>query len=255
MKKELQSLVFSLAIFPLFLASHAVALEKSAARFADVDRDDDAWRSGTETCSIAYYNTCTGWIWIWSGWSPEDRIGVHFESCCADSLTGHVLTGWMFVATGSPMGYGFTGAVEVWNSDGNGCPTGNPLASKTLLPTATDPAGEWNLIDFGPSGVPVQSSFAFTYTLGAGSPNPLGLASDHPAAGPTGPAACGSCYPTTRVARSFYLGTPQAPLCPGSALADDVCDAELLWDVQLECRLSTISVDRSSWSDIKALYR
>jgi hypothetical protein len=247
MQKGLPILVPAIWIVSFLLVSDAAALEKRAAR-APLDRESE-WRSGTETCTIGYYNACTGWVWIWSSWSPEDRIGVHFNTCCSDTTTGNLLTGWMFVETGSPMGYGFTGTVDVWNADMDGCPTGNPITSSTLLPISG-----WNEIDYAATGgVVVPDSFSFTFTTGPGPTNPLALVTDHPAAGPTGPQACGTCFPVDRVTRTFYLGTPASPLCPGSVLFDGICDAEMLWDVGLSCIV--VSVDQTSWSEIKALYR
>jgi len=247
MNPRLSILILAFAISLLF-ASNGIALEKSAARAPDLDRGGE-WRSGTETCSIIYYNTCTGWIWIWSSWSPEDRIGVVFDTCCSDSTTSNLLTGWIFTQVGSPAGYGFTGSVDVWNTDAGGCLTGDPISSSTLLPLSG-----WNEIDYaGTGGVQVPSSFALTYTTGTGPANPLELVTDHPAAGPTGPQACGTCFPSARANHTFYLGTAATPLCPASALNDGICDAQLLWDVQLSCVI--VSVDKKSWTEIKALYR
>jgi hypothetical protein len=227
----------------------ALCLEKTVARLPDLDRDIE-WRSNTESCSIVYYNACTGWIWVWSSWAPEDRVGVNFDTCCPTSNNSNLLTGWMFVQSGSPPGYGFTGTVDVWVADAQGCPIGSPLASTVILPVLG-----WNKIDYQPTGgVQVPASFTFTYTLGPGAGNPLAFASDHPAAGPTGPAACGTCYPTTRTTQSFYFGSSSSPLCPGSSFNDGLCNAELIWDAQLNC-IPPISVEPSTWTEIKELYR
>ena len=57
---------FALAATMVFatsaLALEALAIRKSA-RLVD-DRSDD-WNSAT-TITIAYYNICTGWVWVWS---------------------------------------------------------------------------------------------------------------------------------------------------------------------------------------------
>ena len=42
----------------------ADALEKRPARAPD----RDAWTESS-TVTIGYYNICTGWVWVWSGWS------------------------------------------------------------------------------------------------------------------------------------------------------------------------------------------
>jgi len=75
------------------------ALEKTSARLDGSDRD--IWRAGTVTCSIVYYNTCTGWIWVWSGWSPTDRFGVHFYRGF-HSTSADVVSSFVFFSSGSP---------------------------------------------------------------------------------------------------------------------------------------------------------
>jgi hypothetical protein len=147
------------------------------------------------------------------------------------------------------MGYGFTGSVDVWAADAQGCPTGSSLASQTLLP-----ASGWNTLTF--ANVDVPSSFVITYTLGPGTPggvaDPLAVVTDHPAAGPTGAVACGTCYPTTRTIHSYYFGTPGTAVCPGSPFDDTICFAELLFGAFLQC---PVPVSETSWTQIKALYR
>ena len=233
------------ALVATLLSAPAMALEKTAAPF---DGDRDAWQRGTD-CTITYYNICTGWIWIWSGWSPGDQFGVSFTSCCAGGNESSVVGSWIYFGTGSPAGYGFTGTMEVYDADGNGCPTGASVYSDNMfLPTSG-----WNFVDLSSSAVLVpDATFAMTYTLSATSGDPMDIWTDHPAAGPTGPASCGSCFPATRVANSFYYGTAASPLCPGSVLNDGVCDAEFIWDVDVSC---TVSVEATTWSSVKDLYR
>ena len=145
----------------------------------------------------------------------------------------------------------------MFNADSTGCLVGSTLDAQPFLPLSN-----WNQIDFLPA-VSVGPSFAVTYTLGSGTADPVAIASDHPAVGPTGPAACGNCYPTTRGNHSFFYGAAATPLCPGSALNDGVCDAELLWDAQVmygagaptDCASFPVSVQEQTWGSIKALYR
>ena len=95
-----------------------------------------------------------------------------------------------------------------------------------------------------------------TYTNGP-FPSNHGIATDHPAAGPTGPQACGLCFPSTRSTHTFLYGTPASPLCPGEPLNDGVCDAELLgWSVTYACvHDGPDAVEQASWGAIKNLYR
>jgi hypothetical protein len=225
----------------LAFASSSFALEKTAVQMTADDRLGD-WNAGT-SCSIAYYNFCTGWVWIWSGWSSGDKVGVAYENCCPGDAS--LTTSWLFAWTGAPSGYGFTGTIEVTNSDAAQC-KGAQIASQGYLP-----ASGWNSYGWG---VPVGAFFVIQQTHGNSAvPNPTSYATDHPAAGPTGPVACGACYPTTRANHSFYYGTANSPLCPGSPLNDGVCDAQMLNSASLVC--GDVSVQESSWSEIKGLYR
>jgi hypothetical protein len=223
----------------LGFATSGLALEKTAARLSD-ERPSD-WSSGT-TCSIRYYNTCTGWVWVWSGWGPNDVIGMCFDNCCVPG-GGVLASSWTYVWTAAPSGYGFTGTIAVSTANGNCCPA-SELASQTFLPISGWNQYVWNTA--------VGNSFVVSVTHGATSGNPLAYASDHPAAGPTGPAACGACFPTTRTNHSYYYGTSGSPLCPGSSLNDGVCGAQWLWDASVSC---TVSVEESSFGQIKNLYR
>ena len=213
------------------------ALEKQARLFAE----DAHWR-GASTCSLVYYNTCTGWIWIWTGWAPSERLGVQYDAC-ADCANPELATTFAYVYSGAPAGYGFTGTLGVYAADASDCPTGSALASTAWLPVAGWNTHAWN--------VPVPASFAVMMTMGAGLSNPTAFTTDHPAAGPTGPQACGFCYPLGRPNHSYGWGTTGPP-CPGIPLNDGVCDAQLLWDAQLNCPIATES---STWGTIKSLYR
>jgi hypothetical protein len=226
------------------LATTGLALEKTAARIDDSRAD--FW-SQDYTCSVAYYNFCTGWIWCWSGWSPNDMFGTCFTTCCNPALgeTTTLTASWAYACTGSPTGYGFTGAMEVWGTDGACCPTA-PLFSQPLLV-----ASGWNGLGWG---VSVPDQFIMMYVCSPATGDPFAMATDHPAAGPTGPQACGYCYPSPRTTFSFYYGTPTTILCPGSPLDDGICYAELVFDVALDC-IEGVSVEDSSWGTIKGLYR
>jgi hypothetical protein len=245
MNTRLRFLSLAALIAVLLVPSSGLALEKATARMTDIE-PDGTWR-GSSTCSVSYYNTCTGWIWQWNGWSPSDQLGTTFNACCpgGTAVTGAQIYAW----TGSPSGYGFTGSMDLFNADGDLCPTGAALASVPLLPVSG-----WNAAAFGGgSGVPVAgSNFSVVVTMGTGSSNPVAFVTDHPAAGPTGPAACGSCFPTTRAAHSFYWGTPTTPVCPGSPLFDGICDAELFSFATMIC---TTPVESSTWGQVKNLYR
>jgi hypothetical protein len=225
-------------------ASPSAALEKRAKRISD-DRGDD-WRGGS-TCVARYYNICTGWVWVWSGFQDDVQYGVNFNSCCP-SGQGSLLTRTdIFWGTGAPGGYGFTGTIDVFAADGNGCPSGAPLGSQAHLPVSP-----WSSIDFSGAPVSLPDSYVITYTNPVWDQNPTAIGSDHPAAGPTGPQSCGTCFQSDRTIHSFVYGTAASPTCPGSTFFDGFCNAELMWEAFTNC---VSSVETSSWGQIKGLYR
>jgi hypothetical protein len=221
----------------LVFATSGLALEKTAVR-ADDRANADGWDAGA-SCSVTYANTCTGWLWVWSGWSPGVRFGVIFEPCCAG---GALAATQAYFWTGSPSGYGFTGTLSI-ESVAGGCPSG-VIASHSVLPPQGPVVDLWT----APAG-PV----ALVSTTGPGVGNPYSMPTDHPAAGPTGPQACGSCFPSTRPIHTFVWGTAASPLCPGSTFNDGICDSEgLLWSAAFNCG---VSVEENTWGAVKNLYR
>jgi hypothetical protein len=245
MRSSVRVLVAAVLLTAL-IAAPSFALEKQTRRFTASDHAE-SWRSAS-SCQITYYNYCTGWVWIWSGWTAGDRFGVTFTSCCApgNDVTS-VGSANVYFFSGSPPGYGFTGTMDLLDADANECPTGAALATSPFLPISG-----WNTYDFGNVVVP-HSRFSIVLTMGPGDSNPAAVESDHPAAGPTGPAACGSCFPNTRTNHSYYWGTQATPICPGTSLNDGVCDAQLIFDVVVAC--DTSPVEPTTWGALKNLYR
>lgn len=132
------------------------------------------------------------------------------------------------VFSSSPTGWGFTGSVGIQPVDENGCPTGSPMAQVPWLPEGPFDTHLWS--------VPISTDFAVVYTFSVlpsirYSLSPVGT--DHPSAGPTGPPACGLCYPVTRPNHSYQWGSVAAPNCPGIPFFDGLCDAQLRLDISL----------------------
>jgi len=245
------------ALFPAVLAvvvgSPAGALEKTAVRAPDESRGDE-WNAAT-SYTIAYYNSCQGWIWIWGGFSPGDLVGTCFDYCLTPVGIGSVFGAWVYLETTSPSGYGFTGTISARSADENCCPV-STLASQPWLPTSG-----WSLYPFYLITHNERTLILLQWAA-PGYPPPVSrLGSDHPAAGPTGPPACGVCYPTTRVTHSFHYGSAGQTLCPGSPVDDGTCDVE--WMIGLYVGMCKYvppltagpETVASSWSQIKALYR
>jgi hypothetical protein len=225
----------------LFPAAPVFALEKTTARA--IDRADD-WSAST-TGTIRYYNNCTGWVWVWSGWSAGETMGVHFDPCGGPA---YLNVSWALTFSGVPSGYGFTGTIAVYGGHNCAAPL---LASQPYLPPVTS---GWNATRWG--GLPLTPNFALLISWGgvSGITNSTGLASDHPFAGPTGPTACGRCFPSSRASHSRYYGVSGAYCPSGTTLSDGLCDVEFMIDVNVKGCLP-ISVGDESWGKIKGLYR
>jgi hypothetical protein len=235
----------SLVVATLLFATAGFAFERTTVR---ADRDGMAGWDASASCSVFYANICTDWIHVWGDWPPLTRLGVILEPCCPD---GHLVSTQVYFWTGSYAGYWYTGTVALFSVVGN-CP-GTLLDSYAYLPIYPAGGGDqhnWNNVPAGP--------VALTYWLPVSAPagyptNPVTVPTDHPDAGPTGPQACGLCYPSTRETHSYYWGTSDSPLCPGSPFSDDVCNAELLyWGGSFTC---TTSIEPKGWGAIKNLYR
>lgn len=220
----------------LMLVGAADSLEKTAVRIDS--RSGDGW-DASATCSVTYANTCTGWLWVWNDWIPREVAGVLFEPCCEGAS---LISTQAYFWTGAPPGWGFTGTLAI-QSVVFDCP-GEVIDSFAFLPSAGSTVDYWT-VPPGPA--------LLTYQNGPAPESPHGIPTDHPAAGPTGPQACGLCYPSTRLTHMFRFGTPNTPLCPGEPLSDGVCDAEaLLWYASFDC---PVALQNTSWAALKNMYR
>jgi len=193
------------------VTSPSWALEKAPRR---APTDDSAWRSAG-TVTIAYYNACTGWTWSWTGFDPGDQVGTVVEAPGPDATLA--ATGQFYWGPSLPAGYGFTGTIAVTTVDGQQCPD-SFLDGQAFLPYQG-----WNTYSWSTS---VPDTFAVTLILPFGAADYL-LATDHPAAGPTGPPALGVCYPSSRTSHSFVW---RGGACPGEPFFDGAGDAELFWE-------------------------
>ncbi|NNE42740.1 MAG: hypothetical protein HKN12_00900 [Gemmatimonadetes bacterium] len=232
----------AIPVLLVLLGTDASALTKTARRLDDVD-DDRNWRSGG-LCTITYYNNCSGWIWTWSDFPPNSRVGKGFgpTGLCQD-YGSTVETAWLFVFSPAPSGYGFTGTVSVETASTNHCPV-STLESQPFLPAISG----WNSFTFGNHGAYINYYSLFV-TTGPGEGNPLAFVTDAPSVDP-------GCYPAGFGTRSFRFGTTETPLCPGTPFVDNGLDAQLLWEVYGNAwPQGPVSVDAGSWGSVKALYR
>ena len=226
-------------VFLLMTPTTPLALEKTLAHGVEARGD---WNAGTSSCSVGYYNICTGYIWVWSGWAANSVLGTAYDTCCSPAIIPRVTATYFYYRTGAPASYGFTATAAIMVVDGNDCPTG-VLESQAILP-----ASGWNFLLWGTVAVPTRFAQVHTIADANGYGTPVTVASD----GAGG--ACGVCFPTTRTTNSYTWGTTGSPLCPGSAMNDGACNVEWLTSAILYCG-PCCSVQDGSWSSIKNLYR
>lgn len=205
-----------------------------------------AWLGASSTV-ISYYNLCTGWVWH-PGNHAGQRLGVVVDTGCGPGAT--LGTTWHFYYSGYGCGWGFDGTtISILAVDANDCPVDPALDSQPICP---GPDLDGWMVALWDTQVP--SRFAVVLDLGSRwiSSYPR-LRTDHPAAGPTGPPACGTCYPTTRVNHSFLFADGDQVFCPPEVYyTDSACNAELTWYCSLLC---PVSREPTSWGRVKALFR
>ncbi len=218
-------------------AAPGLTLEKSPRVF---DGDDlDEWNA-SRSYSVTYYNICTGWVWIWSGFADGQVLGTVFDSGCSSRCPSGIDYSYLYYWTGAIPGYGFTGTHAIHLVDEDGCPSGGALASQAWLPVSG-----WNLTFWNTWYLPRHFLIQTTLQDDLGLGSPVALPSD-------GWHACGVCYPTTRTTNSYFYGLETSPVCPGSPLFDGSCHVEWLAMVGVFC---ASSVEDESWGAIKSLYR
>src|SRR5688572_21555407 len=96
-------------------ATRAFSLEKQPSLFDD-DRAG-AWIAGS-SCLISYFNICNGWIWCWSGFSTDERIGLIVDSCCENST---LLETALYVCSTAGPTYSTSGTISAHQVDASDC--------------------------------------------------------------------------------------------------------------------------------------
>jgi hypothetical protein len=103
--------------------------------------------------NLRWYNICSGYVWLFSGWAPGDAVGVRFGGPEQPAVNdGNTVKRAITYYRNVVVGYAQT--VDVFvdiDSDGDGCPDA-PYVSDLNL----DPALRWNCSEFDtpiPTGV------------------------------------------------------------------------------------------------------
>ncbi len=174
------------------------------------DDDREEWRGGPATCLINYYNICTGWVWVWSGFADGDRIGVNFSNCCGGGFIGRAHRDPNLHRDERSVRLRLHRNARRVRRGRPGLPDGI-LAGDAVLPS-DEPLAH---VDYSAAPISLPESFVMLYTNAQDAiPNPAAIGSDHPAAGPTGPQACGTCFQANRTNHSFVYGTAAITALP-----------------------------------------
>jgi hypothetical protein len=228
-------------------ATSALALEKSIARAQDLD---PGWNA-TNTVRVQYYNTCVGYIWLWTSWAYEgdggETWGITYDGCTTGSVLAQTQVAFY---SALPQGYGYTGTISVL--DGTQC--NSPVLDTQVFNPITGTAFNLNVWN-----TPVSDPFMVAVTMA--SPDTLlsnsgGMAFDimNPISVPGSPDPCAVCNVVGRAPHTYYFGVGGS-ICsgtlffgsPGSCVASE---AQVVTD--LKC---VVSVEEKSWGKIKNLYQ
>lgn len=232
-------------------ATSAFALEKTVAPMQDLG---DNWNA-TNTVTLQYYNGCTGYVWLFSGWNTAGetasiRTFGHGTGCTLSET-------WVAVYNALPQGYGYTGTATL--IDGTAC--SDPVIASQPFSPATGTA--FNII---PWAAAVNDPFSVMITMQSpvGAPaNSSALATliNNQVAASVDPCTPADiCKSQGNPAHSFYHGIGS----PSGGCADDAgtvtttalglpgCYPEEWQSLTfLKC---PVSVEQESWGKIKTLY-
>jgi hypothetical protein len=227
---------------------------------ADIVRDREAIQEtlepahgaggATGACSIVYYNLCSRWLWIWSGWAQYDIAGVCFDlPADCDKLPGetcvftHMWWYWRYTAPT----YGFLVNHKVWEADSDCCKIDPPV----WVLAGADPVEGWNF--FEPTGdVCITTDYAVItgdWVLGT---LPYYCTTNNN----KNYQAPGPC-PGYTVApqHSWYYGTVTTQYCPPYDIFNDGWGpSNTLMDAGFICEVG-IGSEEASWGEIKGLFR
>ncbi len=205
---------------------------------------------GAGSCTLVYYNFCSGWIWIYSGFNAGDQMSVQYdlptdcgklpgEACCH---TGHF---WYWRYT--QPGYGFSVTYDLYNTDASGCLVGGSLGSATI-----DPTERWNYT--GGLGCATSDVVALAATMDVGT-LPYAV-TDHNVAqmNAMGPLGClfDTGTPGNGTSLFHYDGLGGTTYCPPQAFGDAIGYVDFTAIAYFTCDTAT---EDASWGEIKSLFQ
>jgi hypothetical protein len=242
-------LVGSVLIFLSTLASADIPFRREAFHDDGLENQTSGWTSGT--CTIVYYNYCSGWLWTYAPFAPaRDRyyyqIGVVFNlPADCGKMPGEVCTNtgfWWYWRYTLP-GYIDRVSYDLWVVDEDACKVGPSLGT---LPDR-DPIERWNY--YSGLGSTTADHVAIMASPVSGSPR---IATDNNARNSQAPIACAD-WPGPIEPHSFWFGTPGTQYCPPDAFRDGFGPVQILMRASFSCEAT--AVEPSSWGAIKTLFR
>ena len=207
---------------------------------------EDSWATGS-TCTVSYFNVCTGWMWVWQ-LDPSELVGIPLESCCEseEAPASHAYAHLRLV--------GCSGGLRVHVPGHH---------RRGRFQRMSGPQLSTRHVAF-PAGVGVeQSVLGHSSATGVRDVRVGELLSRKrvdsqrpPECRPHRSPACGTCLPSSRTTYATRYGTRNSILCPGEPLNDGggTCNAALFVQAIFLCP-GPVSAEAISWGQIKALYR
>jgi hypothetical protein len=245
MRKMLQAAV-ALALVA-GLASTAVAMNKTHSLIQapdGMDRTYAPW-AATVYCTLTYYNYWGGWIYVWSGWSPSDVIGLEYDlaDCPPASDECTAIAGmWMYLLDAYPS-YGFTAAVHLYRAGDQAGHLGAPI----YWGEPQEWYDVWNLVIF------LELYHAVILALHFENPGTLAVTTEATAdmcLPPSGDPPCLSC---PQPAYSYYYGSAATGNFSGSTFLS-ANPNDLLFDAIIAC-VGPTAVEPSTWGGVKTMYK
>jgi hypothetical protein len=245
------SSAIALALLLAGLAAADIPFQKQAVREAIVPHGQFEGARGT--CSVVYYNICSGWIWVWSPFTGRDareadQIGVVFdlpEDCNMEPGSECLNLGFWWYWRYTVPGWGYTLSYHLWNADENNCKIG-PAVGALLR---QDPVERWNY--YPGLGWTASDYVAITATMDRGA-LPYWV-TDNNWKNAAAPIRCEG-WPGPIEKHSFIFGEGyEGTICPTYYLGDGMGPVQFLMDASFESQ--GIAIEPASWGTIKSLFR
>jgi hypothetical protein len=246
-------LAAAVGLLAVSVAGNGLALErnKTLTRFTAGDRDPGPWGAQTY-CTVGYYNYCAGWVYVWSGWSPSDVVGVEFnaEDCPGYGGPDECRTfafAWIYIWDSYPT-YGFTASA--------GCARQDVVHGHLGEITHLEPPHEWYpgwaLVDLGgchvgPNGIVIMHWDYGQYPSFPTDARPLNC---NPGDGSP------PCMTCPQPHHTYYYGSLATGNFSGSPFMAGVyfpSGNDWMLDVIWVC-VGPTAVEPSSWGNIKSMY-